>query len=288
MVHFTPLQALGASNSAYCIFDQLQLSSALFGNVTEEEKSTALAAATKMMELRYGILSMTDVVWNHTASNSVWLQDHPEAGYNVTNSPHLRPALELDDALLQLSVSIASGLRPHGLSDNIGSEGELRQLMDVVRNHVVNGLRLWEFYVVDVDKTLTQYRSVLAACSADNKIVGASAGMLGELGGIEWHLGTRFGSTVDLSTASSIFGADCGAFRAALDELNQRRYRLWDDDRESIMRCIEGTIRYTRLDPHGERWGSKISQSKPLLRSYFTRVNTASGAIVAVANNGFV
>ena len=60
MIHFTPLQALGASNSAYCIFDQLQLSSVLFGPFTEEKKYESLAAATKMMEQRYGVWNERD------------------------------------------------------------------------------------------------------------------------------------------------------------------------------------------------------------------------------------
>ncbi len=41
------------------------------------------------------MLSMTDLVWNHTADNSPWLKDHPEAGYNLNNSPHLKAAFAL-------------------------------------------------------------------------------------------------------------------------------------------------------------------------------------------------
>ena len=53
------------------------------------------------MEGEYGLLGLTDVVWNHTADNSKWLEEHPEAGYNIETSPYLEPALELDNALIQ-------------------------------------------------------------------------------------------------------------------------------------------------------------------------------------------
>ncbi len=43
------------------------------------------------MKSKHGILSMSDVVWNHTAHNSEWLNQHPDAAYSPANSPHLQP-----------------------------------------------------------------------------------------------------------------------------------------------------------------------------------------------------
>jgi glycogen debranching enzyme len=60
MLHWTPLQERGKSDSPYSIRDQLKYDPSLF-----EE---------------YGLLSLTDVVLNHTANDSPWLVDHPEAG----------------------------------------------------------------------------------------------------------------------------------------------------------------------------------------------------------------
>ncbi len=34
----------------------------------------------KIAREQYGLLSLTDVVLNHTANDSPWLVDHPEAG----------------------------------------------------------------------------------------------------------------------------------------------------------------------------------------------------------------
>ena len=83
MLHWTPLQERGESNSPYSIKDQLRYEPSMFDDpkVVEED-----GGITKMEELlalardQYGLLNLTDVVLNHTANNSPWLEDHPEAG----------------------------------------------------------------------------------------------------------------------------------------------------------------------------------------------------------------
>jgi glycogen debranching enzyme len=36
-----------------------------------------------------GMLSIVDIVLNHTANDSKWIVDHPEATYNTDDCPHL-------------------------------------------------------------------------------------------------------------------------------------------------------------------------------------------------------
>lgn len=92
MLHYTPLQERGASDSPYSIRGQHVYDPDLFGGkraagggVKEVEEVLRLAKE------EYGLLSLTDVVLNHTASDSAWLDDHPEAG---TSRPptHMRRA----------------------------------------------------------------------------------------------------------------------------------------------------------------------------------------------------
>lgn len=152
MLHFPPLQPRGASNSPYSPFDQLSFADDLFTHLKSkkpleaEEKQKIMQAALKDIYDKYGLLSMTDVVLNHTANNSEWLQDHPEAGYNMVNSPHLESAVELDLALLKFSNELAQ----HGLPTDIQSEEDLKKIVQVLQDKIIPQLKLWEYYVLDV------------------------------------------------------------------------------------------------------------------------------------------
>ena len=58
----------------------------------------------KLLQLKseQGLLGIVDIVLNHTANNSEWILEHPDATYNTDNCPHLYSAWVLDDALYQL------------------------------------------------------------------------------------------------------------------------------------------------------------------------------------------
>jgi glycogen debranching enzyme len=73
MLHWTPLQERGESGSPYSIKSQLRYDASAGGTSIVEQ-------TLKLAREEYGLLSMTDVVLNHTANDSPWLLDHPEAG----------------------------------------------------------------------------------------------------------------------------------------------------------------------------------------------------------------
>src|SRR5271155_5096908 len=141
MVHFTPLQQRGESNSPYSIYDQLAFDSEVFPGGEED-----VAKMINTMERDYDLLGLTDVVFNHTANNSKWLEHHPEAGYNIETAPWLESALELDDALLQYGED----LEKLGMPTDIKSEADLSEVVDGIIEHVINRIRLWEYFSVDV------------------------------------------------------------------------------------------------------------------------------------------
>lgn len=81
MLHYTPLQERGESNSPYSIRDQMKYDPTLF--VKSPDNGSGKERVVEVLKLareEYGLLSLTDVVLNHTANNSPWLVDHPEAG----------------------------------------------------------------------------------------------------------------------------------------------------------------------------------------------------------------
>ena len=51
---------------------------------------------TAKLKADHGVFTLCDIVLNHTAFNTEWIKQQPDASYNCSNSPHLRPACVLD------------------------------------------------------------------------------------------------------------------------------------------------------------------------------------------------
>jgi glycogen debranching enzyme len=183
MLHFTPVQQLGGSRSAYSIADQHCLEPSMFASsatvqaaakaayiscasndeqvlachpIVEGAKLAVLARMVDVLERQHGALSMVDIVLNHTSTDSWWLRRHPEAGYSLRNSPHLRAAFELDETILRVTKAILQGELP-GIGADMSSERAVLACTDVLQYHSsigIPGARLWEFYCMDVTGSL--------------------------------------------------------------------------------------------------------------------------------------
>ncbi|KAJ1941419.1 bifunctional 4-alpha-glucanotransferase/amylo-alpha-1,6-glucosidase, partial [Linderina macrospora] len=153
MLHFIPMQQRGGSDSPYSLYSQLELSDDLFEGekLSKEEKDQRLRMVCLEMYHKHRMMGITDMVWNHTAYNSDWLRDHPEAGFNLVNSPHLRSAYELDAKLCEFSKN----LDKYGFDRMVSTAEQVDRLMEGVETHVIQPLKLWEFYVVDVEGTVS-------------------------------------------------------------------------------------------------------------------------------------
>lgn len=80
MLHWTPLQERGASNSPYSIKNQKTYDTSVFDTpIDPQSASSRMEEILRIAKEEYGLLNLTDLVLNHTASDS-WLNDHPEAG----------------------------------------------------------------------------------------------------------------------------------------------------------------------------------------------------------------
>lgn len=92
MIHFAPMQLRGASDSPYSIRDQLLFADDLFKDkqLSREYRLETVKTALASIQTERGILCLSDVVWNHTSSDSPFLLDHPDAGNNNTLSSWVR------------------------------------------------------------------------------------------------------------------------------------------------------------------------------------------------------
>ncbi|KAI5477588.1 glycogen debranching enzyme, glycoside hydrolase family 13 protein [Pseudohyphozyma bogoriensis] len=314
MIHFTPLQQRGESGSPYSIFDQMEFDDELFPKGTSKaDKNKLLGDWLAKVKKEWGLLGMMDIVLNHTANNSAWLEDHPEAGYNVVNSPHLEAAVELDTALIEFSASLAS----RGLPTELKTAADLDKIMDVFAKEVYPSLKLYEFYVLDVIGEINTFRAawvskvpvattdyVELAMLPPAEVAKAFAKLCLPDG---WSaLGGRFGSHIDSTKAVSFVSALLGIapnkenaeqatteLNKILNEVNLPQYKLYDLDHAAALENTKNRIRYTRLDDHGPKYGP-ITPQKPLVEALFTRLpKTAKTKVhdprsLIVANNGWI
>ena len=55
------------------------------------------------LKSKHGISSIFDIILNQISPCSEWLNENPDAAFNLKNSPHLGSALALDEALIEWS-----------------------------------------------------------------------------------------------------------------------------------------------------------------------------------------
>ncbi|KAI4183058.1 MAG: hypothetical protein LQ346_006413 [Caloplaca aetnensis] len=284
MVHFTPLMQRGSSNSPYSMYDQLTFDPACFPNGEDD-----VAAMIKSMEKTHGLLGLTDVVWNHTANNSKWLEEHPEAGYNLETAPWLEAALELDNALLQYGTDLAK----YGLPTELKTAGDLQRVMDGLKPHCLDLVNIWEYYVVKVgrDAQAAVDAWMSGITSADSQAEGAKGWSLTQkvdflrdnaLIGANEFAG-RFHRNIDPYIAAalltSIYGHGTSDRQATaleamtqwLKALNVQYYQEYDADAAVIKQQVQDRVRYLRLDEDGPKLGP-INKEHAFIESYFTRL----------------
>lgn len=315
MIHFPPLNVRGASNSPYSIGDQHDFSHDMFseklrGPKQKAERLKQLKAVLQDMKSKHGILSMSDVVWNHTAHNSEWLNDHPDAAYSPANSPHLQPADELEKALFELNAKLSE----HGIPDELKSDGDVAKLMDAVKQHVIGPLKLWQYYVVDVKAAKQSFKAAVSSQKdqssskqpsqiTDAVLKDAAAKIRASALQNDMALGGRYATTIDADKAVRIVQSEYGFndseaavdfFAKVADEVNASFYATYDDDVKAIISNLEGRVKFTRIDSNGPQLG-KISKDSPFFEPYFTRLDpkhpSAAGRDpkeLSLANNGWI
>jgi len=155
-IHLTPIEQLGVSNSAYCLYDQITIAPDLYPNLeTNEQRLKEFPKFLDRARKELDLMFITDIVLNHTAANTPWISEHPEAAYNTRDCPWLIPAYELDSA-------IADWFREFdGLPKESRTKPEVDKLLTSFKNVKWPQLKMWEHFVIDVESELSHFKGEL-------------------------------------------------------------------------------------------------------------------------------
>lgn len=308
-IHFTPVQELGISNSAYCVYDQLEISSTFFKEpkISPEEKKTKMISVLKKLENDNQMFLITDVVWNHTARNSPWLSEHPEATYNLENSPYLLPSFIVDDALQKFSEGIINGdFLSDSITPNITTEADIKRIMNFLEHHLIPSLKLWEYYVVDVEEALEEFKAEIQNTKTlptqSSLFHGGEVEALKREGMYRDEGWGRFSLKVNAVWAVKLFGPkrpftktldrvkiveSYNDYKDALCKINLPFYERLNDDIRAMLTNIENRIRYERLSHNAPKRGP-LSKDQPLVDPYFSKIECNDGTTAHCLNNGWV
>ncbi|CAF0767665.1 unnamed protein product [Adineta steineri] len=267
MIHFTPIQQLyKVSNSSYSITHHHELN-LLFG---KDKTHDDIKKIVDKMANEWNILSITDLVYNHAANDCAILEKHPEASYNLINSPHLKPAFLLDAILMHFTRDVNEG-KIEKIPAKIEKE-HLPVIQDYLLNEILPQYALHEFYMIDVKKTIDEFSQLI-----QNEIPSTSIHNYDEEYAFRIDYGsyTRYGAKINLKKAREIFyRADrtpmkaCQVLNDRLMYLNHLKYsQVQADLNRAIENCTKG-CEYHFFDPYGPHF-TTISPKTPFTGNYF-------------------
>ncbi|XP_037299279.1 glycogen debranching enzyme-like isoform X2 [Manduca sexta] len=300
MIHFTPVQELGASNSSYSIANQLRLNPQFSADSGRDATFADVENLVAKMRTEWKMLSICDVVLNHTANETPWLAEHPEATYNCMNCPHLRPAALLDALLARLTADVARGEHEaRGVPRRVTHHDHIEAVRALLATQLLPEARLHEMYTCNVSEIVQEFYFM-----ARNKVPAVKAGEeeRGELKLVPDPQYRRLRATVDLDLALQLYNvyrADCydeeSRLKRCCEELQRRLERLndaaADELRAHLRAAIDNVVagmRYFRLQSDGPKI-EEVSSEHPLVPRYFTwacAVESASLADVEAALYG--
>lgn len=285
--HFTPIQELGASNSAYSLKDHKKLNPMFnLENATKQYDFKDIAQFVEFMRKEWKMVSITDIVLNHTANETPWLQSHPESTYNLTNSPHLRPAYLLDRLCWHISMDVHSGKwETSGLPKNINCEDHLNRLREIFKSYYLPLVNIHECYLIEVDEMVREFEQTLK-----NYLNGKYSLNPNEKGEklivIQDEEYRRFKSKVSLDSAIKMAinlrqesnnelwtSQAVNSFRQCLHELNGQIYEEVQNHLNAAVENVISATRYERLDSNGPKI-DEVSCEHPLVAPYFTHIET--------------
>ncbi|THD22434.1 Glycogen debranching enzyme [Fasciola hepatica] len=285
MIHFTPVQELGYSHSAYSLRDQLKVNPEFSSPGSSPVDWPDIERFIQHLENDWSILSMADLVLNHTSNDSPWVHEHPECAYNVVNSPHLVPAYLLDVIVWCLSEEVSSGaLANRGIPAKLENPANEIPAMRAWLSEKIEQAKLHEFFTADVDTVRDEFVSWLLSGKSSIDTVSFRSGekhLFLKVAGL--RRGRRHGATVDFEVARREYVGVCdhsmplseAAAHAAADQLRAKLLQLNADKKREVDGHIEVAIQnvlanasYRFYDSYGLKLGT-VTMDTPIMWKYF-------------------
>lgn len=298
LIHFTPVQELAGSRSAYSLKDQLKIDPN-FGDVGYEE----VGKIVRKLRDEWGVASICDIVLNHTGNESEWLLDHPEATYSCSTSPHLRPAFMLDVLLAKVGEDVNKGLlNCCGVPSVICSESHIQSLRHQIFAQYLPMINLHELYQIDVEKffalfvdavsTIIPREAFSHSISLHSQIRTRTPPSLQTeqfTSNLEFEWNKDFrrkGVEIRMDEALKLFNtfrSDCfdedtrirkcsEAFRKVLEDFNNKMKSEIDNHMKYAIDNALAGVRYERVEESGPKFRI-IDVSHPVFTPYFTHTN---------------
>jgi hypothetical protein len=175
-IHFTPIQILGKSDSLYCIKDQREINNIFFdltnnvnGNFMNKfEKLKLVKSKITQLKSKYKLNCLVDIVLNHTALNSDWLQENPNSGFNLENSPHLNVSWELEKVIMDYSSRFSAKKVECKSAPYINNENDLNELIKELSREIFNK-NFEEFFLISIEKVIGDFISYFANYKNNNQ-----------------------------------------------------------------------------------------------------------------------
>ncbi|XP_032451729.1 glycogen debranching enzyme isoform X2 [Nasonia vitripennis] len=281
MIHFTPIQAIGDSKSAYSLSDQLKLNPS-FNDAPNKETSfdDVEKLITKMRE-EWNTVSICDIVLNHTANESPFLINNPECSYNCNNCPHLRPSYLLDAILFELTIRVSSGEWEHkGIPPVVETEEHLNAIRHALHTYFLPLAKIHELYTVDINEIVSEFLNIARNQIPQDEPPETHNESIVIIRDPEYR---RLKSTIDMQLALKIYNIyrpDCfdedSRLKRCAEELRNKLQELNDAATNEIQNHLNAAvensvagIRYFRVQADGPRQ-KEISERNPLVPRYFT------------------
>ena len=120
---------MGASESLYSIKDQLSLNPNVFYNYKQLKKIINFSHS------KLGCLNFIDILLNHTAAESEWLNESSDSYYNIRNTKNLNSALKLDLTLKKFNEDFLDGkiLSDFSLEDQNWKNEDITHLLSKLK-----------------------------------------------------------------------------------------------------------------------------------------------------------